>query len=405
MIAAGRDSWLNRRLLAHPTMVYIGLISYPLYLWHWPMLSFGRILHGGPPVAAVRLAIVAASVAAASLTYHLVDKPIRFGAHTARRLAFVVLATVLVGGAGLLVTFNKGFPTRNADVAMIYRLFNDLDLQETAVTVPPCGSALASLGDCAISDPLAKPTAAVIGDSHARRLFMGLAPALKHRGENLLSLSCSRCVPFYGLFPSNYTYESTAARIRASLDFIATERSIRTVYIMSRGPAYTTGLGFGPADFPDQFHLIHAGHPRDTVDAKNFADGMRRTLRRLVDAGKQVVFVDAVPELDFAPRDCFSPWPRERHVPCELSAAGYRQRNAAYLALVASVLAEFPGVRQFSPAKYLCDDIRCPVIRSGQVVYLDSNHLSLWGGTFVAGFLVSATSGDPAAVARPPARP
>jgi len=79
---------------------------------------------------------------------------------------------------------------------------------------------------------------------------------------------------------------------------------------------------------------------------------MRATLRRLQGAAKQVIFVDAVPELDFDPKDCFSRWPRERHVPCEVSLAQYRERNAAYRIPVSAVLGEFPGARQFNPATY-----------------------------------------------------
>src|ERR1700730_14791875 len=47
LIAAGEDTWINRHVLGNQPMVFIGQISYPLYLWHWPLLSFTRIIHGG----------------------------------------------------------------------------------------------------------------------------------------------------------------------------------------------------------------------------------------------------------------------------------------------------------------------------------------------------------------------
>ena len=60
-------------------MVWIGLISYPLYLWHWPILSFLRIIESEVPKVELRIAALALSFILATLTYHLVEKPIRFG--------------------------------------------------------------------------------------------------------------------------------------------------------------------------------------------------------------------------------------------------------------------------------------------------------------------------------------
>jgi peptidoglycan/LPS O-acetylase OafA/YrhL len=51
LIQSGPQAWINRRILANRGVVYIGLISYPLYLWHWPILSFVRIIYGGGSAA------------------------------------------------------------------------------------------------------------------------------------------------------------------------------------------------------------------------------------------------------------------------------------------------------------------------------------------------------------------
>src|SRR6185436_20277250 len=61
LIAAGPTAWVNRRVLSNPLMVYLGLISYPLYLWHWPLLVYARIAAGGEPPASLRLALLTAS--------------------------------------------------------------------------------------------------------------------------------------------------------------------------------------------------------------------------------------------------------------------------------------------------------------------------------------------------------
>ncbi len=80
LIAAGPAGWVNRNLLAARPMVWIGLISYPLYLWHWPLLVFLRIIEDGAvPSIASRLVVLMATFALAVLTYWLIEKPLRFG--------------------------------------------------------------------------------------------------------------------------------------------------------------------------------------------------------------------------------------------------------------------------------------------------------------------------------------
>lgn len=77
VISAGANATLNRRLLAHPALVFVGLISYPLYLWHWPLLSFARIVIGETPPTGVRIALVALSILLAFMTYRFFEKPVR----------------------------------------------------------------------------------------------------------------------------------------------------------------------------------------------------------------------------------------------------------------------------------------------------------------------------------------
>ncbi|HVW69628.1 MAG TPA: acyltransferase, partial [Steroidobacteraceae bacterium] len=76
-IVAAPGSWFRERVLSHPWLVFVGLVSYPLYLWHWPILSFAAILHAGTPEIGVRVAGLALSFVLAVLTYRLLELPIR----------------------------------------------------------------------------------------------------------------------------------------------------------------------------------------------------------------------------------------------------------------------------------------------------------------------------------------
>src|SRR5262249_43768319 len=112
LIAAGPDSWFNRNVLAQPVAVWVGLISYPLYLWHWPLLSFASISARGIPPFGVRVAAVLASIALAAAPHVLVREPIRFGAKSKLKIPALVALSFAVGIAGYAIFAASGVPTR-----------------------------------------------------------------------------------------------------------------------------------------------------------------------------------------------------------------------------------------------------------------------------------------------------
>jgi peptidoglycan/LPS O-acetylase OafA/YrhL len=103
MISAGPDAAMNRLVLSLPLMVGIGLISYPLYLWHWPLLSLAHTADWTTYTPTVKVVAVAISFLLAWLTYRFLELPIR----TSRRIRPVAAglgATMALGiVAGLLV--------------------------------------------------------------------------------------------------------------------------------------------------------------------------------------------------------------------------------------------------------------------------------------------------------------
>jgi peptidoglycan/LPS O-acetylase OafA/YrhL len=112
IIASGSNAFVNRVVLSHPILVWFGLISFPLYLWHWPLLSFARIVESGSPSAVLRWGLVVIAVAMAWLTYRLVERPIRFGGHG--RIKAAALLTIMVGvvTVGFAAWSGSGYATR-----------------------------------------------------------------------------------------------------------------------------------------------------------------------------------------------------------------------------------------------------------------------------------------------------
>jgi peptidoglycan/LPS O-acetylase OafA/YrhL len=95
LISAGPKSLVNRHILSNNKLVYIGLLSYPLYLWHWPLLSFARTLLSGAPSYAARVGLLLLAFLLAALTYHFVERPIRAN-KTSKHVAAVIIGALLV---------------------------------------------------------------------------------------------------------------------------------------------------------------------------------------------------------------------------------------------------------------------------------------------------------------------
>jgi len=105
IISAGERAWINRRVLSNRIMVWVGLISYPLYMWHWPLLSYVWVMANGKPSYSATSAAVSISVILAGLTYHLLERNLRFNKHRlvvpgllVSAMAVFILGLVTYGG-------------------------------------------------------------------------------------------------------------------------------------------------------------------------------------------------------------------------------------------------------------------------------------------------------------------
>jgi len=113
VILAGHDATVNRIIFSNRAAVFVGLISYPLYIWHWPLISYAYIVRMGKPLTPLMaLGLVFGSFLLAWATYHFIEQPIRFGVHRHRRTQIVAISVALLGACGLIVWIKGGFPNR-----------------------------------------------------------------------------------------------------------------------------------------------------------------------------------------------------------------------------------------------------------------------------------------------------
>lgn len=197
LIAAGPEAPFNRRVLASAPFVLVGRISYPLYLWHFPLLVLARLQWGPSLSVPVTLALVGASVALAYGTYRLVELPVRsLAARGSWRPAALVAPLAAAGAAGLAVFLAGGLPNRLptemqqlSTVAFDYKRA----YRESRCFLQPWQGARAFRADCV--DAGDGKLLVLWGDSHAAHLYPGLALAARERRFRIAQLTASACPP------------------------------------------------------------------------------------------------------------------------------------------------------------------------------------------------------------------
>ncbi|MBA3582427.1 MAG: acyltransferase, partial [Gammaproteobacteria bacterium] len=107
IIFAGPQAWFNSTVLSNRLMVWFGLISFPLYLWHWPLLSFVRIVEGETPSRALRISTVILSIVLAWLTYRFIEMPMRLNKNNKTKIVLLLMLMIVLGCLGYY-TYNKG---------------------------------------------------------------------------------------------------------------------------------------------------------------------------------------------------------------------------------------------------------------------------------------------------------
>lgn len=368
LIASGPSSAVHRHLLSHPWMVGLGLISYPLYLWHWPLLSFARILEGETPQAATRVILILASVLLAYATYRFIERPVRRSrGHAPHRLALGMMAVmVILLFVGYGINRHDGLRWRQyglfkADPATMALGADRARLEHT------CGVAAAQLpllGYC-LQDPKPIPPAfAILGDSKAEALYYGLSrEASPHQSWVLIGKP-----NFLADMPVN----------EVALSRVLDDPNIQVVVLSNALRSMT------PLD-EDSGRLLT---PPDAEKMAQWHARFSQVLQRLIDADKYPVLVLDHPTLP-DPNDCIAGeltaipglnqlLQRKANPHCLQTYSFHHTNTAPYQAFAHRLQQAFPRLLVFDLAPVLCDvaQDRCAISRNGQFLYSYGDHLS-----------------------------
>jgi peptidoglycan/LPS O-acetylase OafA/YrhL len=343
------------RLLSTPPLVGVGLISYSLYLWHWPVIVFAEYALDEAPQGVAQIAVIATSIFLAWASWRFVERPFRDAKRFDQRRIFVLsgggIGAIAVAAIALLPL--GGWNARFApDVIRLANSAQDISPKRSACITQQVGG---DRPECNLGAAVS-PNAALWGDSHGVELAWELGRKLGVKGEALMQRTRASCPPVMGY---SVATDPNCARFNTEvLERITTNTAIHRVYLAAfwASPAYQQ---------PDLIGNIDA------------------TIARLQASGKKVTLIGPVPPQAFAvPR-------RLAHAAAQGILADVRGSSlASYRSGTAWFTGNYPrwqkrGVTILDPIRALADGDHTRLMLDGKPLYFDSHHLSLSGATAV----------------------
>ena len=383
-LLASPESVINRRLLGAAPMVFVGLVSYSWYLWHWPLMSALRIIVPSPVPTPILVGVAVVSFGVAVLSWRFVEQPFRQVRHTPGvTLIGYALAMVLVIAVPITIQAAKGLPSRlDTTARTIEAIGQDLRASHCLVS---SGARLSGAPGCSSAEP-EQHIAALLGDSHAWALQPGLRAAAGRQGYGFKILARASCPPLLGVTVRSAVYPNLEKECidynEAALASIVGDPRVSVVML--------AGFWNAPVRQSVDSAYVATNGPQKPGLAL-LEDGLRAMIGAMTRAGKRVILVDDVPSWRFDPlRLALADAIPARRLIAGLfdpDLSGLRRgwvpsnevaRHDDVRSVLAKVAVEEVAVKRLDLYPVFCSDGRC-VFNDDGPLYFDKDHLSSTG--------------------------
>jgi len=377
------------KTLSFPPLVFVGLISYSMYLWHWPIIVFTKIYFIKESIAPVMTIMLPMTFILSILSWKFVESPFR------RKVVFknisslfcaLTVVSIAIIGSGLVLIGAEGFPNRLGHKISQESDKNDPEWCHRA----SCDNVVERIHEgrdlCDIGKGNAPAVFILWGDSHVRALASGVDLSAKQIGLNGKIAYKAGCPPLLSI--ERPGRKSCNEFNQAVLEYISAKPEIDTVILAARWALSTKGSRYKmETDSPVQLVDV-SGLPgfENLSNAALFEIGLQRMIQRLRNLGKTVVLVNPLPEVGYnVPSALFVATLRGIDVNSIIAPTKeeYEKRTEAVVAIFAR-LANDRSVEVLSPEVCLCDESYCKVAIDGVSLYRDDDHLSTFGSKYIS---------------------
>jgi peptidoglycan/LPS O-acetylase OafA/YrhL len=391
----------NDQLLSTSPLVFLGLISFPLYLWHYVFMSYMHIF--GLKVQNYGLWIILFSIFISYLTYRYVEIYARKQTSYKFAIVLFVIASV-VCFMGQYISKHHGLPNRShliANYAFKKQFIRATATNETGIRLITkiLGHKSSNNYIKATSDDLTKKFISVIGDSHAHTSYPGFAQEFKKQGYETLLIANSSCPPYIeGAMGKNI---NDAKQCEQKINDIYTTINkiphLKKIIFVTRGSVYMYDIGYGVVDSGGKLLNYHF---KDFFRRKASYNQKEKFFKVLEETFKQYnkkhqfdfYYLLENPELGFSPKNCmerpFGVFPLE----CRLKYKDYVSRTREYRTRVKQIGEKYPNITIMDPKDLYCDSLYCYAVKGGKMLYADDDHISINGSKIQAKYLMKHNS-------------
>lgn len=383
IIAAGQQSWLNKVVLSHRYIVWIGLISFPLYLWHWPLLSIANILEGPFTTPPVRFLIVLTSVILAWATYKFIEAPIRFSKKNNFSL-FLLALIFIIGSIGYATFKMQKNPLENSPpYKELYSTY-----KSTLIKSPrssecfniPFAYKKESNWFCELGDKNNQPEYFAAGDSHAESLLPALEKYASEHNTKILFAGVSGCPSLLGVqsMRGDQKIDKYNCRELNEKIFVHIKNTgIKNIILSNRWTYYT-----GSISRPHEFCPISKTNQRSDriASKKDFMWALDNTVSRYKEIGVNVILVEDIPQQKYAPITIL-----DKGILNDSDINDYSVNYNEHLEnqkLVNEAIKK-QNVKIVNFNKIICNGKVCPLVKDSKYIYLDDDHLTITGALMV----------------------
>lgn len=360
---AGQLTFSGRLLSLRP-FVGIGMISYSLYLWHWPVLVFARYWANPELSTLHRWLLIAISVVLAILSWKFVETPFRRGQWLPQRralfsTALVAIASLLLVGVGFKLS--HGLPFRVSEQVNTYALGKKDRVFLKRVTLADARQG--RFIEIGVQNPLGAIDLLIWGDSHAMAVLPILEELCTEYSLHGVAATYSATAPLVGFeSPSPYGLRRDSLEYNQIVLDFARQRRVKNVLLVAKWANY------------------EAAYRADSASGKSFGEHLRSTAQALQDSGARVWIMAEVPHQQ---QDV----PRALAKACLIGQDASRvgvslQTHRARIADAEAAIRDVAklGVVVLDPVDLLADATGlCRTESAGKALYRDEHHLSVTG--------------------------
>lgn len=386
---------IANRFLAFKPLVFVGLISYSLYLWHWPVLSFLRIRYAQIELPAeLSVAAIIASFFMAVASWRWIEQPFRQisspGLPTVRVFLQAAAAAAILAAGSIGVWAAGGVPAR-----LLPEIHSIVDAAAEDSLAIKCRGRLPEDGLCRIGEERRKDAPVdflLWGDSHASAMISGVSEAAakaRLSGEFASNHACATLVKATVREP---LHQRRCSEFVSSLvEYLKRREDIAYVIMASRWPVIVEGTLL-PGEPGQRFELTSSEKEwsPDRGNADVVAQALPETLKAIARPGRTIIILGSVPEIGWHVPDHLvreSLWDDE--LPVAPNALQVARRQSRTDALLLQIAAERDDVDYLPVAATMCRPV-CATHDGLKAFYYDDDHLTPVGARlFVTPFLTA----------------